>query len=86
MSMHWQDIVLAVSIFAFNIALIPSVIGKSKPELTTSLLTTTFMVATIVVYISLSLWYTTVMSTINATLWGVLSVQKIKSKKSKRRK
>jgi len=80
----WQDIVLAISIFVFNIALIPSVLGKSKPELSTSLVTTIFMTATVIVYASLSLWYATVMSAINTILWGILAFQKMKSKKSKR--
>ena len=60
--------------------------GKSKPALSTSVLTTVFMVVTVVVYISLSLWYTTVMSSINALLWGTLAVQRIKASKPKRRK
>jgi hypothetical protein len=83
---HCQDFVLAISILVFNAALVPTVLGKSKPALTTSVLTTVFMVATVVVYISLSLWYTTLMSAINALLWGTLALQKLKSPPIKNRK
>lgn len=82
---HWQDFVLAISILVFNIALSPTVLGKSKPEISTSILTTTFMTATVVVYISLSLWYATVMSYINTLLWATLAFQKQVMKKTKKR-
>ena len=79
---HWQDFVLAISIMAFNVGLIPTVLGKSKPALSTSLITTFFLIATVTVYVSLSLWYATVMSSINALLWATLAVQKLKSSKT----
>lgn len=83
---QWQDIVLAISMLIFNIALIPSITGKSKPALTTSLLTTVFNLANVAVYISLSLWYTTIMGTINALLWGILTVQQFQKSQAKKRK
>lgn len=67
---------LAVSILGFNIALVPTVFSKSKPALSTSAMTVVFMVATVVVYVSLSLWYSAAMSSINALLWATLGVQK----------
>jgi hypothetical protein len=79
---HWQDLVLAISVLAFNIALIPTVIGESKPALSTSVITTIFVIATVVVYISLSLWYTTVMGSINAVIWGTLAFQKLRQSKT----
>ena len=74
---HWQDAVLAISFAVFNIALIPSVLSKHKPALGTSLLTTTFLVPGLVVYISLSLWYSVAMTIINIGLWATLLVQRI---------
>jgi hypothetical protein len=82
---HWQDIVLAVSIFVFNLALLPTVKNKSKPALSTCVLTALFMLATVVVYVSLSLWYTTIMSSINALLWGILAAQNIRQRKPSKR-
>ena len=74
---NWQDIVLAVSILAFNIALIPTVLGKSKPALSTCVITLAFLLAVVTVYVSLALWYSAVMSFINASLWAVIGVQKL---------
>ena len=76
----WQDMVLAVCIAAFNVALIPSVIGKSKPQLSTSVLTFSFLLPQAVVFFSLSLWYSFVMCVINASLWATLGIQKFRSK------
>ena len=74
----WQDIVLAICIAAFNVALIPSVLGKSKPQLSTSVLTFSFLIPQAIVFFSLSLWYSFIMSVINATLWAILGIQKAK--------
>lgn len=79
---HWQDWVLSGTVAAFNIALIPSVIGKDKPRLITSILTASFMLPQAIVFFSLSLWYSFTMAGINATLWGILAIQKFKSKQT----
>ncbi|MEP7205163.1 MAG: hypothetical protein ABI716_03150 [Candidatus Saccharibacteria bacterium] len=78
----WQDIVLAICVLFFNIALIPSVLGKDKPQLSTSLLTFLFLLPQVVVFISLSLWYAFAMSFINACLWASLAFQKIKANRA----
>lgn len=83
---HWQDIVLTICIFVFNLALIPSVLGKSKPEVSTSIVTATFLTLTVVVYISLSLWFSATMQAINASLWTALAIQKMKQTKLKKHK
>ncbi len=72
----WRDIVLAISFAVFNIALIPSIISKHKPALGTSLVTATFLIPGLVVYISLSLWYSAIMTAINISLWTTLSIQR----------
>jgi hypothetical protein len=78
----WQDIVLAISFAVFNVALVPSVISKHKPALGTSLLTTVFLIPGLVVYISLSLWYSVIMTVINIGLWTTLLIQRyLQSKK-----
>lgn len=83
MHLSWQDIVLAVSIFAFNIALIPSVISKSKPALSTSVLTSVFVFATVSVYVSLTLWYAAAMASVNGGLWATLAIQKFRQRNLK---
>jgi hypothetical protein len=74
---HWQDIVLSVSFLVFNIALLPSVFSKHKPALGTCILTFTFLIPGLFVYISLSLWYATLMTVINIVLWGILGIQRM---------
>jgi hypothetical protein len=75
--MHsWQDIVLAISVLAFNIALLPSLIGKQKPRIATSLLTALFLIPEVIVFFSLSLWYSFAMALINAIFWTILAAQR----------
>lgn len=73
---HWQDFVLATSYIVFNIALIPSIIGKDKPNLKTSIITATFQIPCFVVYLSLSLWFSAALAVLNFSLWAILAVQK----------
>jgi hypothetical protein len=75
--MHqWQDYVLAISYVVFNVALIPSIVGKDKPSLKTSAITATFQVPCFVVYLSLSLWFSAALAALNFSLWMTLAVQK----------
>lgn len=78
---QWQDWVLAVTVAAFNIALIPSIVGKDKPRLATSVLTASFLIPQAIVFFSLSLWYSFIMACINTLLWIVLAIQKRRAQK-----
>ena len=82
---NWQDIVLAITVFAFNIALIPSVISSQKPRMLTSLTTGLFIIPQLVVFVSLSLWYAFVMALINCLLWFTLAMQRYIQMKKKQR-
>lgn len=73
---HWQDFILSTSVLAFNLALLPSVIGKQKPRLLTSLLTALFLIPEIVVFANLSLWYSLSMAALNCLLWLTLAFQR----------
>ncbi|HSX46750.1 MAG TPA: hypothetical protein VLF87_02040 [Patescibacteria group bacterium] len=74
---HWQDSVLAISFVVFSLALLPSVLhADKKPALATSSLTFTFLIPGLVVYVSLRLWYSAVLTAVNASLWGTLAVQR----------
>lgn len=73
---YWQDWVLATCVLAFNIALIPSLFGKQKPRLTTSIMTATFLIPQSFVFYSLSLWYSFAMSALNAGFWSTLAYQR----------
>jgi hypothetical protein len=79
--MHrWQDYVIALSIIAFNIALLPSIFGKDKPRLATSVMTALFLIPQFIAFFTLSLWFSFSMCLVNALLWGTLAVQKYRQK------
>ena len=81
--MHkWQDLVLAVGLVIFNLALVPSLVSRNKPALLTSTLTALVVTSVIAVYISFSLWFSTVMGTVNFLLWATLAVQAYKQRYS----
>lgn len=74
-SMHWQDIVLSVGQYIFVIALLPSVFGKDKPALSSSLLTGTVLGVFTAVYATLGLWSSTIASTLVTATWFLLAWQ-----------
>ena len=79
---NWHDVVLSVSVLAFNIALLPSLLGKQKPRVATSLLTALFIVPEIIVFFSLSLWYSFAMALLNAIFWSILAIQRYRQIKT----
>ena len=82
-SMHWQDIVLSVGQYIFVIALLPSVFGKDKPALSSSLLTGTVLGVFTVVYATLGLWSSTIASTLVTATWFLLAWQQYRKKMKK---
>ncbi|MDR3502473.1 MAG: hypothetical protein P4L79_07805 [Legionella sp.] len=74
--MTWQDIVLSVGSWIFIIALLPSLFGKDKPPISTSLMTGGVLLVYNFVYVSLHLWLTLVSTGILTLAWLTLAVQK----------
>lgn len=68
--------VLAVGSLIFAAALVPSLVGKDKPALGTSLPTACALSAFVVVYGSLSLWFSTGTTALTAACWWALAWQK----------
>jgi len=77
---HWQDYTLAAVFVVLNISLIPSIRSKSKPALATSLIAVGGLIAGLIVYLSLSLWFASAMTVINICLWSTLAIQRLKQK------
>ena len=75
--MLWQDWVITLGSLIFVLALFPSVLGKDKPALSTSLMTGTVLVIFALVYLTLSLWTSAVTTFLTGTLWFILAIQKI---------
>jgi uncharacterized integral membrane protein len=72
-----QDTILTVGLLVFIVAMIPSVLGKEKPALLTSLPTGIVTAVFAGVYVSLNMWFSAVTSTILALLWLTLAAQKM---------
>ena len=78
--MTWQDIVLSAGSWIFTIALLPSIFGKDKPPLFTSVLTGTILVIFAAVYFTLHLWFSVVSASVLALGWLILAAQKFSRK------
>lgn len=78
--MTWQDIVLSVGSWIFVIALLPSIFGKDKPPLVTSLMTGTILVIYAFTYSTLHLWLSVASTGAVGLAWFTLAVQKVIAK------
>jgi len=74
--MGWQDIVLSVGSWIFIFALFPSIFGKDKPPVSTSVLTGGVLLIYTVVYFTLHLWLSVASTGILAIAWLALGAQK----------
>lgn len=84
--MAWQDILITIIMFAFSYALIPQAYKcfkekKALISLQTSTITAAGMYILSGVYVTLNLYFSSVMSLINAILWTILLIQRIIYKK-----
>jgi hypothetical protein len=82
--MSWQDLVLTVGQVIFVIALIPTVVGKDKPALQTSVLTSAVSFSFMAVYVSLSVPFASMTAALNGSMWLVLAVQKWRERHGRR--
>ena len=74
--MQWQDWVFSVGQIIFLIALIPTLKGKDKPAILTSIITSLILAIFAFTYFSLKLWFTTVSSIAMTAAWATLAIQK----------
>ena len=83
---HWQDYVLSIGSLIFTAALVPSLLSRHKPALSTSLMTGAVLAVFTMVYITLSFWFTAFSTGLNGLTWLALAVQKyLKEKPAPRR-
>jgi hypothetical protein len=74
--MHWQDWALATASLVFITALIPTVLAReSKPAISTSILNALVSASIAGIYLTLSLWFASATTAVNAFLWLVIAVQ-----------
>jgi len=74
--MQWQDWVFSVGQIIFLVALIPTIRGKDKPAITTSVITSIILAIFAFTYFSLKLRFATLTSIAMTTAWATLAVQK----------
>lgn len=73
--MKWQDWVLSIGNIIIAIALIPTVLGPSKPAILTSIITATVLYTFGVCFFTLKLKLSCFTVGIAATLWVILLIQ-----------
>lgn len=72
----WQDTVIAICQLIFFPAMMPTVLGKDKPALSTSVLNALLVSIIAFCFFTLNLWFSVVTASLTAFLWVVLAVQK----------
>ncbi len=82
--MVWQDVVISIGQWIFVVALLPSVFGKDKPALSTSLITGAVLAAFAVTFATLLFWNSAISAAILSLTWFVLAVQKHPLEKNKK--
>jgi len=74
----WQDYLFLAGGIVFIAALLPSLLSKDKPNWLTSITTSFFLFCYVVAYFTLSLKFAAITTSITATIWLVMFVQKIR--------
>lgn len=75
--MIWQDTLIGACSLGFSIMLIPSIVGNSKPAVLTSMGTSLLLVGTLIAYIYLGLWFSSITTFLTLTGWAVLLYQSL---------
>ena len=76
--MQWQEIVLTTGQLIFVFSLLPSILSKNKPALSTSFITSVILYIFALIYLSLAFYLTAFAVTTTAIGWSVLAYQKYK--------
>lgn len=71
----WADFIFATGGWIFAIALLPSVLGPSKPALFTSALTGSVIGVYAVTFVVMGLWLSAVANGVNCCLWTCMYIQ-----------
>lgn len=72
----WQDTVIAACQLAFFPSMLPTLIGKDKPALSTSALNALIVTIITACFFTLQLWFSVATGALTAGIWVVLAFQK----------
>lgn len=76
----WQDIILTVGTLLFLLALVPTLLGKSKPSPLTSLMTGGVLLVFAATYATLGLFFASITTAATGTAWLVIFWQTIRGR------
>ena len=79
--MQWQDLVLTIGSWILNFSLIPTIRGKQKPALTTSLLFVAILSVFVFTYLTLGFILTAISVLVGDICWVILAFQRFKQPK-----
>lgn len=79
--MQWQDLVLTIGSWILNFSLVPTIKGKQKPALTTSVTYSTILSIFVFTFFSLGLILTAATTAVGALGWIILAIQRFKQSK-----
>lgn len=80
----WQDVVISVGQWAMTAALIPSLIGKDKPAVSSGIMTGTLIAIFGFTYGTLGLWSAVISSAVCSIVWYVLAWQRYRMNRRER--
>lgn len=81
----WQDTVIAVGQWILAASLLPTVFGKEKPALTTSVISVIVMATFGFTFWTLAFWNAVASSVAGCSIWFLLAVQKYRSTRKQKR-
>lgn len=73
----WQDIVFSLGSIVFTMALVPAIIRKRYPPISTCVLTATMLIVYAVTDATLGLWFSTITTIASSIIWMVMGVKQI---------
>lgn len=77
----WQDTVIAICQLMFLPSMIPTLRGKDKPAISTSIMNGIIVTVITLTFVTLSLWFSVITGATTALIWFTLAVQKIRMNK-----
>jgi hypothetical protein len=78
----WQDLLFGIGGFIFCVALIPTIIGRTKPAFMSSVMTAGILGIYLLCYASLDLWLGFASGALTTIAWVILAIQKKAQSKS----
>ena len=78
--MKWLDIVIAICQLAFLPSVLPTIFGKDKPAISTSIMNAVIVAIITTTMATLHLWFSVITGTLTALIWVVLAIQKNRMK------